>query len=134
MDPQHQQPGPPPQQPSYQPPPQQSYAPPPPPPSRPSGGGLNSYIGVNVDATPIERTTIMLLRLIAWISLIFVVISLCAEFFRQIVVIGQGDAFQRLLALVTSLLSGFATGAVAAAGLLALASIVESLIVIRRNR
>ena len=130
MDPQYSQPGPPPQQPPQQP---MYAAPPPPPPPRPSGGGLNSYIGVNVDASPGERTAIMLLRLIAWISLIFIVIAICSDFFRRILDVGQGDVFRNLLNLVSGTLLGFAGAAVGAATLLALASIVESLIIIRRK-
>jgi len=76
----------------------------------------------------------MLLRLIGWISLIFVVVTLCALFFRRILDVGQGDVFRNLLDLVVTLLGNFASWAVPAATLLALASIVESLIVIRRNR
>jgi hypothetical protein len=76
----------------------------------------------------------MLLRLIAWISLIFVVIAVCSQFFRTILDIGTGDVFRNLLSLLATTLGSFATGAVGAATLLALASIVESLIVIRRNR
>jgi hypothetical protein len=100
----------------------------------PGGGGLNTYIGANVDASPPERTAIMLLRLIAWISLIFVVVTLCVGFFRGILDVGQGDVFRNLLDLLVRLLGGFAQLAVPAATLLALASIVESLIVMRRNR
>jgi hypothetical protein len=95
---------------------------------------LNTYIGANVDASPPERTAIMLLRLIAWISLIFVVVTLCIQFFRGILDVGQGDVFRNLLSLLATLLGNFAIQATAAATLLALASIVESLIVIRRNR
>jgi hypothetical protein len=76
----------------------------------------------------------MLLRLIGWISLIFVLVGLCGIFFRRILDIGTGDVFRNLLDLVTLLLATFVSTAVPAATLLALASIVESLIVIRRNR
>jgi hypothetical protein len=79
----------------------------------------------------------MLLRLIAWISLIFVVISLCGNFFDLILGTGQegrGDTFRYLIRGFVNMVQGFALAAVPAATLLALASIVESLIVIRRNR
>ena len=131
------------QQPSNQPPPQQNYQPQPPPmqpqqqpqqPMRPAGGGLSAYIGANVQASPVERTTIMLLRLIAWIALIVLVIALCGDFFDVILNAGRTtDTFRNLLNGFITLLRNFALGAVTAAGLLALASIVESLIVIRRN-
>jgi hypothetical protein len=78
----------------------------------------------------------MLLRLIAWIALIILVIGLCGDFFNVVLSAGNqgGDTFRFLVNGFVSMLRNFAVGAVTAATLLALASIVESLIVMRRNR
>lgn len=116
------------------PPPGYSAAPPPPPPRQGGGGGLGQYISANVQASPVERFSIMLLRLIAWIALIILVIALCADFFNVVTNLPRGEEFRGLLNGFASMLRNFAVGAVTAATLLALASIVESLIVMRRNR
>jgi len=98
-------------------------------------GGGNQYLS-NPDAASrmnsIERLTVMLLRLIAWVALIVVIISVCADGLAYLT--AGGISFGGLLSATADLLVRFAQGAIGAATLFALASIVESLIIIRQNR
>jgi len=98
-------------------------------------GGGNPYLSNPDTATrmnSIERLTVMLLRLVAWIALIVVIISVCADGLAYLT--SGGITFGSLLSASARYLVAFAQGAVGAVTLFALASIVESLIIIRQNR
>lgn len=96
------------------------------------GGGNPYLVNPDIRLNSIERITVLLLRLVAWISLIIVIISVCADGLSYLT--AGGITFGGLLNATARYLGAFATGAIAAVTLLALASIVESLIVIRQNR
>ena len=122
------------QQPQQQPPPQQRQGP-----NMPNMGNMadmgkgNPYLmNPDVRLNSIERMTVMLLRLVAWIALLLLVISICSSMISFLS--SGGITFSSFLRGIESWLVTFVTGALAAVTLLGLASIVESLVMIRNNR
>lgn len=107
------------------------------------GKGNPYLVNADVRLNSLERLTVMLIRLAAWIALLVLAITLCADFIRIFTgnsvsfggtTVTSGVTFSSLLDGFIDLLRTFATGAIAAVTLLGLASIVESLIMMRHNR
>ena len=149
---------PPPQQGYSQPPPQQGYTQPPPQqgysqpqqgfsqpqpqrqgPALPNmanmadmGKGNPYLVNPDVRLNSIERLTVMLLRLVAWIALLLLVLTLCGDF---ITFVSSGSiSFNSFVNAIVRWLQMIATWSISAVTLLALASIVESLATMRNNR
>ena len=96
------------------------------------GKGNQYLVNPDVRMNSIERLTVMLLRLVAWIALLLLVLSLCGDlitFFS-----GGGITFSLFVAAVVRWMTTLATWSIAAVTLLAFASIVESLIMMRHNK
>ncbi len=133
---------PPPQQGYQQPPPQQSYQQPPPQrqgPSMPDMGNManmgkgNPYlVNPDVKLNSLERLTVLLIRLVAWIALILLIIRVCGGGIDSLM--NSNGSFGLIWRAFLNYLAEFAGGAIAAVSLLALASIVESLATMRSNR
>lgn len=108
------------------------------------GKGNPYLINADVRLNSLERLTVMLIRLAAWVALLVLAITLCAQFIaiftNNSVTINSnlstssGLTFSGVVNGFIDLLQTFATGAVAAVTLLGLASIVESLVMMRHNR
>jgi hypothetical protein len=108
------------------------------------GKGNPYLVNADVRLNSLERLTVMLIRLAAWVALLVLAITLCVDFIR--IFTGESVSFggttvstnvvtfQGILNGFVNLLRTFAAGAIAAVGLLGLASIVESLVMMRHNR
>jgi hypothetical protein len=95
---------------------------------RPPGGG-NMFVTPGIQMNPLERTAVMLMRLIAWIALILVIISACTQGIG--VLLSMGDAgnqgFRLLLSNGGALAGQIVSQIWGPAFLFGVAAIVESL-------
>lgn len=95
-------------------------------------GKGNPYLSnPDVRLNSIERMTVTLMRLVAWIALILLIISICSSMISYLS--AGGITFSSFLRAIESWLGTFAGGALAAVTLLGLASIVESLVAMRNK-
>ena len=93
----------------------------------------NPYlVNPDVKLNSLERMTVLLLRLVAWIALLLLIIRVCGRGIDALM--NSGGSFGIIWNAFLNLLAEFAGGAIAAVSLLALASIVESLATMRSNR
>jgi hypothetical protein len=95
------------------------------------GKGNPYLMNPEIRLNSLERMTVMLMRLVAWIALVLLVISLCTDAISFLSV--GGFSFSGFLSAIGRWLEAFAGGALAAVTLLGLASVVESLVAIRQN-
>lgn len=107
------------------------------------GKGNPYLVNPDVRLNSLERLTVLLIRLAAWVALLVLAITLCADLIRiftgnSVSITGttftSGVTFSSVLDGFIDLLRAFATGAITAVTLLGLASIVESLVMMRHNR
>lgn len=107
------------------------------------GKGNPYLVNPDVRMNSIERLTVLLIRLAAWVALLVLAITLCADFIQIFTgesvsfggtTVSSPVTFSSVLNGFIDLLKTFAGGAIAAVTLLGLASIVESLIMMRHNR
>lgn len=128
----------------YQPPPQQGQQPPGgyqqgppmmgyPQQMPPRGGGGSPFVTAGVPMNPLERLAVMLMRIIAWVGLIFVILSGCITGIGILTQMGnQGNqGFQFLLQNVGALMGNMALQVWGPALLFGVAAIVESLAALR---
>jgi small-conductance mechanosensitive channel len=96
------------------------------------GKGNPYLVNPEIRMNSIERLTVLLIRLVAWLALVILVITLCGDTITAFSV-GTGS-FNALVNIFVGLLKELVAGAVTAVLLLGFASVVESLITMRHNR
>lgn len=101
--------------------------------SRPQGG--SPFVSPGIQMNPLERLAVMLMRIIAWVALIFVLISACTQGIGILTTMGnQGNqGFQYLLNTGGALVGNIAGQLWGPAFLFGVAAIVESLAAIRNK-
>jgi len=98
------------------------------------GGGGSPFVTAGIPMNPLERLAVMILRIIAWIGLIFVVLSGCISGIAILTQMGNqpgNQGFQFLLSQVGALMGNMALQAWGPALLFGVAAIVESLAALR---
>src|SRR6266545_644077 len=103
------------------------------PPQRMPGG--SPFVTAGIQLNPLERMAVLLMRIIAWIALLFVVIAACVSGIAILTQMGnQGNqGFQFLLTQSGTLIGQIASQVWGPAFLFGVAAIVESLAVIRNK-
>ncbi len=97
------------------------------------GGGGNMFVSPGVPLNPLERMAVMLIRIIAWVALLFVVISACIKGIFILTNIPQVDGFKVLLGAVGDLVGLIAGQLIWPAILFAVAVLIENLVAWRHK-
>lgn len=99
---------------------------------RPPGGG-NMFVTPGVQMYPLERMAVMIMRIIAWVGLIFVIISACTTGIAILTSIPSVNGFQAIMSSGGQLLGNLALQIWGPALLLGVAAIIESLAALRNK-
>jgi hypothetical protein len=104
------------------------------PPQRGGGGGGNLFgPSPGIPLNPAERMAVMLIRIIAWLALLFVVISACIRGIFILTNIPPVDGFKVLLNATGELIGSIAGQLIWPAILFAVAVLIENLVAWRNK-